>query len=54
VAYAWLLAHPAKIVPVIGTNSIARIQAIQNLHTIEIDRETWFEIYEAALGQPVP
>ena len=53
-AYAWLLAHPAKIVPVIGTNSIARIQAIQNLDTIEIDRETWFEIYEAALGQPVP
>lgn len=53
-SYAWLLAHPARIVPVIGTNSIARIQAIRNLDEIAIDRETWYEIYEAALGQPVP
>jgi predicted oxidoreductase len=53
-AYAWLLAHPAKIVPVIGTNSIARIEALKDIGKVHLDRETWYEIYEAALGQPVP
>lgn len=53
-AYAWLLAHPAKIVPVIGTNSIARIEALNKLTGIQLDRQTWYEIYEAALGKPVP
>ena len=53
-AYAWLLAHPAKIVPVAGTNSIDRIRALGRVFDIEMDRETWFEIYTAALGSEVP
>ena len=53
-AYAWLLAHPAKIVPVIGTNAIARIEALRQVNQVQLDRETWFEIYQAALGQEVP
>ena len=28
VAIAWLLAHPANILPVLGTNSLARIETI--------------------------
>ncbi|MEM9572984.1 MAG: aldo/keto reductase [Pseudomonadota bacterium] len=53
-AYAWLLAHPANIAPVIGTNSIERIKALRSVSDIRLDRETWFEIYSAALGQDVP
>lgn len=52
--FAWLLAHPANIVPVIGTNSIDRIKALRLVSDIRLDRETWFEIYSAALGQDVP
>jgi len=54
VAIAWLLAHPAKIMPVIGTNKIQRIADAQEALNIDIDRETWFEIYTAALGQEIP
>ena len=54
VAIAWLLAHPANIMPVMGTNSLERIKKLSDATKIEIDRQTWFEIYVAAMGQDVP
>ena len=53
VAVAWLLAHPARIIPVMGTNSIARIERLSDALTVSIDRQTWYEIYTAALGHEV-
>lgn len=54
VAVAWLLAHPAKLAPVMGTNNLDRIRAISNAARVEMDRETWFEILTAAWGSEVP
>lgn len=54
VAVAWLLAHPAKIMPVMGTNSLARISKISDALKVTMDRETWFELYSIALGSEVP
>ena len=54
IAIAWLLAHPAKIVPIVGTNSLSRIAALKNIADISLDRETWFELYELANGHEVP
>lgn len=54
IAVAWLLAHPAKIMPVMGTNNLNRIKRIGEAAGLNVDRETWFEIYSAALGQEVP
>jgi predicted oxidoreductase len=52
--YAWLLRHPAGIIPVLGTgNAVHLRQAIQALE-IKLTAEEWFEIYEAALGHRVP
>ena len=53
VALAWLLAHPAKILPVAGTNSIDRIRDLSDAFKVDMDRETWFELYTAALGREV-
>lgn len=53
VAVAFLLAHPAKIVPVMGTNNLARIATISDALKVKLDRETWFQLYEAALGHEV-
>ena len=53
VAVAWLLAHPANIIPVLGTNNMARIAQIADAVKVEIDRQTWYEIYTAALGHEV-
>jgi len=54
VAVAWLLAHPAKILPVMGTNNLARIASISDAEKVEMDRQTWFELYTLANGREVP
>lgn len=54
VAVAWLLAHPANIMPVMGTNNLNRIRALSDALKVGMDRQTWFELYTAALGQEVP
>lgn len=54
VALAWLLAHPAGILPVVGTNNLARIKDLKRALDVELDRETWFELWTAAAGQEVP
>lgn len=54
VAVAWLLKHPVGMLPVMGTNNLSRIRAISDACKVSLDRETWFEIYTAALGQEVP
>ncbi len=53
VAVAFLLAHPAKILPVMGTNNLARIATISDALKVKLDRETWFRLYEASLGHEV-
>jgi predicted oxidoreductase len=52
-AVAWLLRHPARIIPVLGTNSLARIGTIATALDIEMDRQTWFELYTLILGHEV-
>jgi predicted oxidoreductase len=50
---AWLLAHPARIMPVMGTNSLDRIAQFGAAAKIIIDRQTWYEIYTIVLGHEV-
>jgi predicted oxidoreductase len=54
VAVAWLLAHPSKILPVMGTNNLARISRLSDACDVKLDRQEWYEIYTAALGHEVP
>lgn len=54
VAVAWLLAHPACLLPVLGTNNLERIRQISQALAVEIDRPTWYRLYTAALGHEVP
>ncbi|MEM9901407.1 MAG: aldo/keto reductase [Pseudomonadota bacterium] len=53
VAVAWLLAHPARILPVLGTNTLSRIAALSDALKVQMDRQTWFLLYTAALGREV-
>ena len=54
VAVAFLLTHPAQLLPVLGTNNLDRIAKISDALKVKLDRETWYRLYEAALGQEVP
>ena len=54
VELAWLLAHPAKIVPVIGSNKTIRILESARSESIQLTREQWFEIWSASAQCDVP
>jgi predicted oxidoreductase len=54
VAIAWVLKHPAKILPILGTNNLDRISKISESVAINMDRTTWFELYTASIGHEVP
>ena len=49
-AIAWLLHHPATILPIMGSNNIDRIKNFSQALEVELDRQDWFELYEAANG----
>lgn len=53
VAVAFLLRHPAVIMPVLGTNSLERIARIAEAGRVDLSRTDWFRLYEAALGREV-
>jgi predicted oxidoreductase len=54
VAVAWLLHHPVRVIPVLGTNTLSRIATISDAMRVPMDRQTWFELYTLAQGQEVP
>ena len=54
VAVAWLLHHPAQVVPGLGTNTLSRIVRISDALSVPMDRQTWFELYTLAQGHEVP
>lgn len=54
VAVAWLLKHPAGILPVMGTNSLERIATLGKAATVNLTREQWYVLYECANGHEVP
>lgn len=51
---AWLFRHPARIIPVVGTTRVDRIQAMAKAHKIELEIEDWFALTEASWGHKVP
>jgi predicted oxidoreductase len=54
VAMAWLMHHPAHILPVMGTNQPDRIARFSDAARVPMDRQTWYELYELANGHEVP
>lgn len=48
VAIAWILRHPAKMQPVTGTTSVARLEDCLKASEVCITHEEWYEIYRAA------
>ncbi|MGG5460221.1 aldo/keto reductase [Clostridium sp. B9] len=53
IAIAWILRHPAKMQPIIGTTNKERVKAICKASEIKLSREEWYELYRAA-GNKLP
>jgi predicted oxidoreductase len=54
VALAWLLKHPAGIVPIIGSTQPARIAAAARASDVQLTRDEWYRLLAAARATPLP
>jgi predicted oxidoreductase len=54
IAIAWLLKHPAGIVPLVGSNNPAHIVDASKAADIDLDRQDWYKLWTAAWGRDVP
>ena len=52
--YAWLLRHPARLIPLTGSRRIDAMREATAALDVEIDAQTWYEIWVAGNGAPVP
>jgi predicted oxidoreductase len=50
---AWLLRHPSRIFPVIGTTKPERLAECSRAAEIQLDRQDWFEMLQWATGKEV-
>lgn len=51
---AWILKHPAGILPVFGTANASRIPKLMEATTLEMELEDWFALWTESAGNPVP
>lgn len=54
IALAWLLKHPSRIMPIIGSTNPQRIQEAATADTLELTREEWYQLLIAARGAELP
>lgn len=51
---AWIMKHPSRIYPVIGTTSKDRLILASKVQDFDMELEDWFILLEASHGHPVP
>ncbi|MCR8849548.1 aldo/keto reductase family oxidoreductase [Rossellomorea sp. SC111] len=54
VLYAWLLNHPANIMPIVGSGKKERIQHAIDSLSISLSHDQWFEILQTSMGHDIP
>lgn len=54
IALAWLLQLPVNPFPVVGTGQLLHIEKAIKATKLDIDRQDWFKLLEASMGEPVP
>lgn len=54
VLLAWILKHPAGIIPVFGTTDVTRMRSLQESTRINLELEDWFFLWAESMGKEVP
>jgi predicted oxidoreductase len=54
IALAWLIKHPANIIPIVGSTNLANIRQAAKADTLELTRDEWYRLLETARGERLP
>jgi predicted oxidoreductase len=53
-AYAWIMAHPAHPIPIVGSQDASRIKEAADAYKVNWTRESWYKVLVASRGVPLP
>lgn len=53
-AYSWIMAHPARPIPIVGTQNPARIAKIADAFKPQWTRADWYGVLQASMGEKLP
>lgn len=53
-AYGWIMAHPARPIPIIGSQKVDRIREAAQALTVRFTRAQWYAVLTASRGVPLP
>ena len=53
-AYSWIMAHPAGIIPIVGSQQPARIAEATDAYKLRWSRTDWYKVLIAARQEPLP
>ena len=53
-ALAWVMAHPARIIPIVGSQQPDRIRASADAYKVEWTRDQWYAVMQAGTGERLP
>ncbi len=53
-ACSWIMAHPARPIPIVGTQNLTRIAEIPDAYKPRWTRSDWYNVLVASMGEPLP
>lgn len=53
-AYSWIMAHPARPIPIVGSQNPARIAEAADAFKVKWNRADWYNVLVTARGAPLP
>ena len=54
VTYSWIMAHPARVIPIVGTQQPWRIAEAADAFKVSWTRQHWYDVLVAARGEKLP
>jgi aryl-alcohol dehydrogenase-like predicted oxidoreductase len=53
-ALSWAMVHPARVIPIVGSQNPARIRAAADAFRVRWTREQWYAVMQAGTGERLP
>lgn len=53
-AYSWIMAHPARPIPIVGSQTPERIREASDCYKVSWSRSAWYDVLVASLGEELP
>jgi predicted oxidoreductase len=52
--YSWIMAHPARVIPIVGTQNAGRIAELADAFKVRWSRRDWYDVLVASRGEKLP